>query len=84
MKRLQGKISLITGGAQGIGLATAIKFAQEGATVVVCDIRQDAVDSAVQQCEALGATALGFTHGSTVHGVLAVHNFTMMVHQDEV
>jgi 3-oxoacyl-[acyl-carrier protein] reductase len=72
MKRLQGKISLITGGAQGIGLATAIKFAQEGATVIVCDIRQDAVDSAVQQCEALGAVALGFVMDVTQRDMVDV------------
>ena len=57
MKRLEGKISLITGAAQGIGLATALKFAAEGATVIVCDVKQSAVDDAVKQCEALGATA---------------------------
>ena len=44
MKRLEGKISLITGAAQGIGLATALKFVQEGATVIVCDVKQAAVD----------------------------------------
>ena len=59
MNRLQDKISLITGAAQGIGLATALKFAQEGATVIVCDVKQSAIDEAVKQCEALGATALG-------------------------
>ncbi|PKO31667.1 MAG: 3-oxoacyl-ACP reductase [Betaproteobacteria bacterium HGW-Betaproteobacteria-9] len=60
MKRLEGKISLITGAAQGIGLATALKFAREGATVIVCDVKQTAVDEAVQQCQALGAQAAGF------------------------
>ena len=60
MKRLEQRISLITGAAQGIGLATALKFAQEGATVIVCDVKQAAVDEAVTQCEALGATAVGF------------------------
>ena len=60
MKRLNGKISLLTGAAQGIGLATALKFAREGATVIVCDMRQAAVDEAVRQCQAEGATALGF------------------------
>ena len=58
--RLFGKVSLITGAAQGIGLATALKFAREGATVIVCDIKQAGVDGAVQQCRELGATAAGF------------------------
>jgi 3-oxoacyl-[acyl-carrier protein] reductase len=59
MKRLQNKICLITGAAQGIGAATALKFAAEGATVVVCDLRQNAIDEVVAQCRALGAQALG-------------------------
>ena len=58
-QRLAGKVSIITGAAQGIGLATALKFAREGAQVVVCDVRQSAVDQAVAQCQALGAQAMG-------------------------
>ena len=57
--RLHNKVSIITGAAQGIGLATALKFAQEGAIVVVCDVKPSAVDEAVQQCQALGAQAMG-------------------------
>ena len=53
MKRLENKVSIITGAAQGIGLATALKFAQEGAIVIVCDVRQAGVDDAVAQCQAL-------------------------------
>jgi 3-oxoacyl-[acyl-carrier protein] reductase len=59
MPRLIGKVSLITGAAQGIGLATAKKFAQEGAVVVVCDIHAEAVNAAVSQCQALGAQVEG-------------------------
>jgi 3-oxoacyl-[acyl-carrier protein] reductase len=58
--RLLGKVCLITGAAQGIGLATAVKFANEGAIIVVCDVKQAAVDAAVAQCQAAGAQAVGF------------------------
>jgi 3-oxoacyl-[acyl-carrier protein] reductase len=57
--KLQGKVSIITGAGQGIGLATALKFASEGATVVACDVRQSAVDATVEQCRALGVQSLG-------------------------
>lgn len=59
-QRLQGKVSIITGAAQGIGQATAHKFAREGAIVVVCDVKPSAVDAAVAECQALGAQAVGF------------------------
>ena len=73
--RLLNKISLITGAAQGIGLATALKFAAESATVIVCDLRQAGVDEAVAQCRALGATAEGYamdvTKRATIDDVIA-------------
>ncbi|MDZ7857188.1 3-oxoacyl-ACP reductase FabG [Sphaerotilus sp.] len=58
--RLKNKVSIITGAAQGIGLATALKFAREGAIVIVCDMKPEAVDAAVAQCQAAGAQAAGF------------------------
>jgi len=58
--RLKDKVSIITGAAQGIGLATALKFAREGAVVIVCDMKAAAVDEAVAECRRLGAQAAGF------------------------
>ena len=41
--RLENKVSIITGAAQGIGLATALKFVREGALVHLCDLRAEGV-----------------------------------------
>jgi NAD(P)-dependent dehydrogenase (short-subunit alcohol dehydrogenase family) len=54
--RLEGKITLVTGGSSGIGLATARLFAGEGATVYVTGRRRAELDEAVR---AIGPRAIG-------------------------
>ena len=49
MKRLQGRVAVITGGASGIGLATAKRMASEGATVVVVDMNDEAGEAAARE-----------------------------------
>ena len=57
--RLKDKVAIITGAGRGIGQATAIKFAREGAKVMVCDINQEWIDETVRQCKAEGSDAIG-------------------------
>jgi len=79
--RLKDKVAIITGSARGIGQATALKFAAEGARVVVCDLERKAVDQVLAQIAQAGGQAIGFTLNVTdtasiaamVRGVMDKH-----------
>ncbi|MDD4954310.1 MAG: 3-oxoacyl-[acyl-carrier-protein] reductase [Candidatus Omnitrophica bacterium] len=56
--RLKDKVALITGAARGIGKAIALRFAQEGADIVVADVNQEEAARACAEIEALGRKSL--------------------------
>ena len=58
--RLQDKVAIITGAGRGIGQATAVKFAREGAKVVVCDLSPEWIEETVQMCKESRGDAFGF------------------------
>jgi NAD(P)-dependent dehydrogenase (short-subunit alcohol dehydrogenase family) len=59
MQELAGKVAVITGGASGIGLATARSLAREGVSLVLADVEDTALDEAVASLERDGANVIG-------------------------
>jgi NAD(P)-dependent dehydrogenase (short-subunit alcohol dehydrogenase family) len=61
MDRLKGKAAVITGGGSGIGRASSLRFAQEGAAVAVADINTKAAEAVVDEIKAAGGHAVALT-----------------------
>ncbi len=58
--RLKDKVAIITGSTKGIGRETAMRFAKEGAKVVICGTNEEAIKSGVEEAKSYGVEALGF------------------------
>lgn len=56
--RLNGQVAIITGAAQGIGREYALRFAREGATVVIADLREEQARGVANEIAAAGGQAL--------------------------
>ncbi len=61
-KRLLDKVAIVTGSGRGLGEATALRFANEGAHVVVNDVNRENAEKISAQIEALGRKAVVSTH----------------------
>jgi NAD(P)-dependent dehydrogenase (short-subunit alcohol dehydrogenase family) len=59
MQQLTGRVAVVTGAASGIGLALARRFGEEGMKVVLADVEEGALASAVASLEAKGHRAIG-------------------------
>lgn len=59
MEQLEGKVAVITGGASGMGLAFARRFAAEGMRLVLADVEEPALDAAVAELGSGGAEVIG-------------------------
>jgi len=63
--RLQGKTALVTAAAQGIGRATALAFAREGATVIATDVNMDKLDE-IASTPGVSVRKLDVTDGAAI------------------
>lgn len=68
MKRFENQVVMITGAANGIGKACALRFAQEGANIACLDLAEELNDAVAAECRELGVEALALKCNVTDKG----------------
>lgn len=58
--KLKDKVCIVTGGSRGLGFATALKFAEEGARVSICDVNEEGLNNAVQEIKKVNTEVMSF------------------------
>lgn len=61
MNRLKGKVAIVTGAADGIGLAISQAFVNEGASVIMCDVNSEKCDEEAQRLSGTGGLVKSYT-----------------------
>ena len=59
--RLEGKVAVVTGGSRGLGRASALSLAREGASVYICARGEETLRQAIDEISAVGRAASGVT-----------------------
>ncbi|CDP14868.1 unnamed protein product [Coffea canephora] len=79
LKKLEGKVAIITGGASGIGEATALLFSTHGARVVIADVQDEKGQKVV---ESIGSNTCSYVHCDVAdeQQVLAMVEWTLKTH----
>ena len=67
MKRLENKVAIVTGSNSGIGKATALRFAREGADLVLAARRLPLLEEAAEECRSYGVRAIAVHADLTIH-----------------
>jgi meso-butanediol dehydrogenase/(S,S)-butanediol dehydrogenase/diacetyl reductase len=88
MKKLEGKVALITGAGQGIGRGIALRLASDGADIAIVDLNQDKMDDVAADVRDLGRKATTFkadvskreeVYAAVDHAEKALGGFDIMV-----
>ena len=71
MRRLEGKLAVVTGAANGIGRASALRFASEGANLAILDLEAGGLEKVAEEARAVGAKVLAIAGDCTKEEFLA-------------